>query len=950
MTGQWIWLDDNISTENERGCFAESLHIDNKNYRVLLNISADTRYIAYVNGEEISRGPIRSTADNWYYDEVDITPYVKCGSNHFAVRVWNYGWSTYQSVASAGGLVYEVVQGGRVIAASGAHTKCTRDIGHRYNTVKRNVNLGFTDYYDARKFDPGWLEDSELTDSWGYAKLIRNIWGELQKRPIKPFHSEERFAQRLVEYSEVKKGCQQLSLNTRKAFFADRKDANETIMAGFIGFIIDSPCDMDGRIAFPNRLWTGVFGFFKVDETVYEASNTCREVAVHLKKGTQLFLLQVSGKHDDLYCHMEFKFPEELKFALIDKDSGSSFFVIGPTDRVTGKIDGISRIYGGLDKFEGMEPHTELHRRIFACQNQSELLEYKQYLKYIEPEYVFFDEYVLSLAKNEIPVRKYSITNDVCGILWNNSIPTVIPRPSKGDYSRLIVDFGDIYAGSLEFSLKASEGTVLDIYCFENMFGGEVDYTVGLNNAVRYICCEGYQSYRCMTRMGCRFAMITVRNQVSNVELQSLRIRHSTLAPTNIGTFRCSDSLLNKIWEISRQTHLLCMEDAFTDCPTFEQAFWIGDAQISAFVNAYLFGEYDLIRHNLLLAVSASKNTPLMNALTPTDWNVAIPMWMMNWVISADFYVKITDDRNLIKELYPHLKETLNYYAGFIDEKGGFLINSWNLLDWAAIDIHNHGIVTGQQAVLAYCFRIAARFADEMGYSHDAGEYRRINDRLLQYIDRYLWEDYSKTFTDGWSPEFGYSKTVSIQTHALLMFFDGITDSDKRRIVEQYLAQPPEYFLKAGSPFILFHLYELWAQRGKTGQALEDMRVRWSNMLRYDSTTCWESFPGFHENARTRSYCHSWSSSPVYFLSKYILGVFIEADGFRKVRISPPDTELEWCEGSIPTPLGMLQIRWSRENNRKSCFVSVPAGVDIAVAEASGWEITVEKLDEQANI
>jgi hypothetical protein len=387
------------------------------------------------------------------------------------------------------------------------------------------------------------------------------------------------------------------------------------------------------------------------------------------------------------------------------------------------------------------------------------------------------------------------------------------------------------------------------------------------------------------------------------------------------------------------------MEDSFTDCPTYEQAFWIGDAQISACVNAFIFGEYELIRHNLRLAVLASGNTPLMNALAPTDWNTSIPMWMMNWVLSIELYVRITGDREIIRELYPHVKETLVYYSKFINENGAFLINAWNMLDWAPMDIHNHGVVTGQQAVLACCCRIAAEFAGYLGSFADAGIFEELNSRLLKYIDAFLWDDGKKMFVDGWSPEYGYSNTVSIQTHSLLALFDAVLCSRKRQQVENYLENPPECFLKVGSPFILFYLYEVWAHKGKIKHLLEDMKDRWKDMLRYDSTTCWEVFPGFYEVSRTRSYCHSWSSSPAYFLNRYILGIHMEEEGFRKIRISVPDTDIEWCEGSIPTPYGRIDVRWSRENSTRSCHVTVPHGISVEVDNRFDWALTVEKQD-----
>jgi hypothetical protein len=125
---------------------------------------------------------------------------------------------------------------------------------------------------------------------------------------------------------------------------------------------------------------------------------------------------------------------------------------------------------------------------------------------------------------------------------------------------------------------------------------------------------------------------------------------------------------------------------------------------------------------------------------------------------------------------------------------------------------------------------------------------------------------------------------------------------------------------------------------------LGDIKIRWGDMLRYDSTTCWEVFPGFYEVSRTRSYCHSWSAFPAYFLSKYILGIRIEERGFRKICISVPDTDIEWCEGSIPTPFGMVNIRWSRENGLKSYYISVPCEIDIAADTSFDWKLTVQKL------
>ncbi len=945
MDGKWIWLSDGIDTENERGCFATEFNITNNRQDILVTISAITKYIIYLNGKEFGRGPIRSGRDRMYYDSYDISSLVKEGRNYLAIRVWNYGWSTYQSLAQEGGLMFTVQQKDQILVKSDRSVRCSRDIGHRYNVPKRNVNLGFTDYYDASVFDSEWVEDINRTTSWSNAAEIAAPDKELLASPIKPFHWMNQCPEQVIRIQDVKKGCQQVTVNTRKAFFGDRRDADETIFTGFIGCELLVPEDISGHISFPNRTWNGIIGDFKIDQTLYTVSNNNRDIPVKLTKGKHFFLLQVSGKFDDLYCHLEFCFPREIEF--VDHGEDRLFFVIGPTDRIIPVIDGFDTVYGGLDEYNRMEAYTEYHRSVFGLASMEELKEQQIQVNWIASEYVFYDEYLLSLIRNEKVLKEYSVSPKHLGVLWNNQEVTVIDPPKEGDYRRVIIDFKNIYVGSLEFSIYAPKGTVIDVYGFENMYQGEIDYTIGLNNGIRYTCKEGWQTYRCMARMGMRYAVITVRNCKEQVKLREFYIRHSTYATTNYGDFQCDDYLLNRIWSMSRDTHKLCLEDSFTDCPTFEQVYWIGDAQISAETNAYVYGEYDFIRHNQELAVSALENTPLMNALTPTDWNTSIPMWMMNWIISVFQCKNITDNKEAIDKLYPKMKEALVYYSDFIQPDGAFLINAWNMMDWADMDIHNYGVVTGQQAILAYCYRSMAEYARHSRKSEDYKLFSGCDDKLLSYIDNNLWDDNKKMFLDGWSPEYGYSKTVSIQSHTLLLLYDGIRNPEKRSYAEKYLEQQPKEFIEVGSPFMLYYVYECLINRGKVQEVLEDIKKRWGAMLEYDSTTCWEVFPGFYENSRTRSYCHSWSAAPASLMIKYLLGVQMTEEGFKKVRIELPDTELQWCRGTIPTPFGPIHADWKKTTTHIEYILWIPEDIIIENAEATGYHLTVHTLSNE---
>ncbi len=59
--------------------------------RVPARVSADSRYVLYLNGREVFRGPIRSQPRRLYYDLLDLAPHLTTGENTLAVYVVYYG-------------------------------------------------------------------------------------------------------------------------------------------------------------------------------------------------------------------------------------------------------------------------------------------------------------------------------------------------------------------------------------------------------------------------------------------------------------------------------------------------------------------------------------------------------------------------------------------------------------------------------------------------------------------------------------------------------------------------------------------------------------------------------------------------------------------------------------------------------------------------------------------
>jgi len=103
--GNWIWTKapemprDRFAAmrgtlepaKQTHGLFRKTITLDSVPERVPARITADSRYILFVNGEEVNRGPIRSQPRRLHYDLLDLAPYLQAGENIIAVMVKYYG-------------------------------------------------------------------------------------------------------------------------------------------------------------------------------------------------------------------------------------------------------------------------------------------------------------------------------------------------------------------------------------------------------------------------------------------------------------------------------------------------------------------------------------------------------------------------------------------------------------------------------------------------------------------------------------------------------------------------------------------------------------------------------------------------------------------------------------------------------------------------------------------
>lgn len=57
----------------------------------VVRVSADNRFILYVNGKRVGDGPARGDLDHWRYERFNLAPYLHTGKNLVTATVWNWG-------------------------------------------------------------------------------------------------------------------------------------------------------------------------------------------------------------------------------------------------------------------------------------------------------------------------------------------------------------------------------------------------------------------------------------------------------------------------------------------------------------------------------------------------------------------------------------------------------------------------------------------------------------------------------------------------------------------------------------------------------------------------------------------------------------------------------------------------------------------------------------------
>lgn len=912
LAAHWIWSTDDPAERNVLVQFRYTLLLAAPPAEARLHLSADSRYLLYLNGIRLGYGPARNYHTHYEYDTYDVTAYLRAGENVLAVAVTHWGEGTFHQRVGRAGLLAQLDLDSQPRLLSDEHWRAKRSAAYIQNVPRIACQMAWEEQVDARLDDAGWTAPGFDDGGWAATVVVGPVgvapWGQLSPRTI-PFLTDEPVTPiRARALGQVRRPQVVAALHAGPYLAPGDLSANRQTVDALIATTLRVP--RDGAVTLKRCSVAGgdpptgetLRVFVDGQEVSWQPAAPDYAATLHLPAGDHALLIDWHGKTHDMDLTLTASGLDGLAtVSPLPGETGTWAIAVAP---------GAARAAA----LQSASPAT-----LLACG--------AAWMPVAESDTPPVDVYMditasVGLETAEQPAH----------------LPLSVAPVPDGHAQHYVIDFGRLLVGWLELDLEAPAGTVLDLLGFEAVQDGRRQMTAYMNNTLRYVCRAGRQKFVSTVRRGLRYVIVAVHGQTSAAVLHHVGLRLATYPWAIEGAFRCSDPRLNQIWEMCVYTLRLCSEDTFTDCPTYEQTLWTGDAcYTDVQLHQAVHGDARLPRRCLRLVADSLERLPIAGAQVPGDWeNDLLPNWSWLWAMGCGEFYRLTGDQDFARAVYPALAQQARFIDAHRNAAGLLALPGfWHLLDWAPMAREPDDILTHESCLAVAALNATAELAEVSGQPAEAQHWQALAGALSEAVNRECWREDRRAYADVWlngQPGEAVSQPTNIA--ALLA---GLATGERAEAIAPHLLHCPEGWISLGTPWMHSLAGGLLAERGQMSLVLDALRDRWGDMLDRGATTAWETFIGFQAEAWTRSWCHAWSALPAYLLSAYVLGVRPLEPGFKRVLIAPQLADLTWAEGRVPTPHGPIVVRLDRYAGGVKVRMTLPDGVsaDVRGADAA---------------
>ena len=538
---------------------------------------------------------------------------------------------------------------------------------------------------------------------------------------------------------------------------------------------------------------------------------------------------------------------------------------------------------------------------------------------YVKGETIFSDSSWLTTFEDKEWIDETGKTSDISATKWlkagswdfnsPSQLPSKFKLPVKAQSPaqlskagrNLFADFGKETFGYIKLHGIRGEG-MLNIYYGESAEEARsIKHTETLDR-LQLKLQNNKDSVLSLTK-AFRYVNIVPEGSVS-VDSVSMLYEYADLPER--GNFRCSDDLINKIYDISKYTFQLNTREFFIDGIKRDRWIWSGDAYQSYLMNYYLFFDAPTVQRTLYALRGKDPVTSHINTIMD---------YSFYWFIGIYDYYLYTGDKNLLTQLYPRMQSMMEYCLGRRNANGFMegLAGDWIFIDWAK-GLSKQGEVSFEQLLLARSLEAMAICAKLVNDGVGQQRYQKLADDLKVNIFSVYWNQSKHALVH--SRVKGVpTQNVTRYANMFAIFFDYFDDPQKQEVKTHVLLN--DSIQKITTPYMRFYELEALCAMGEQQYVLKEMKNYWGGMLNLGATSFWEEYDPSKKGAEHyamygrefgKSLCHAWGASPIYLLGKYYLGVKPTSPGYATYEIEPNLGGLKWMQGVVPTPSGNIDV------------------------------------------
>lgn len=530
-----------------------------------------------------------------------------------------------------------------------------------------------------------------------------------------------------------------------------------------------------------------------------------------------------------------------------------------------------------------------------------------------------------------------------------------------------VYDFGQNFSGVISAKLKGEPGQKVVFRHAEVLVGGEL-FVKSLRTAkatATYICKDGKQEYSPrLTYMGFRY--VGVRGiEPEDIELSAL-VLHSNFE--EVGSFTCSNPLLNQLQSNIRWGGKSNFVDIPTDCPQRdERQGWTGDIAVFASTACYNFDLgrfYEKWLADMRAEQGKGGGIPMVVPKAGDSWPViATACWGDSCILVPWAEYLARGDVDMLRRQYPAMKRFLKaakWWASFLSltPNGRYIWRfPFHFGDWCAPEGGaKDWIAKGKWVGTAYFANscgIVAQIAGLLGEAADAEYYRTLRGKIVAA--------YRAVFTD----KKGRLKK-EFQTGYVLPLYFGMAEGEEKKAMAANLArlvrETGSHLATGfpGTPYLLFALSDHGHVQAAFDLLLQESCPSWLYEVKAGGTTIWERWDALRPDGTVNigeltgkqgdedsgggmvSFNHYAGGAVGDWLYRRVAGIEPLSGGYKTFSVEPlVGGGITSARGSVKTPYGLAVSGWKMENGRFSIEVQVPVSATCLLTLPDGQTHTL---------